>query len=101
MRDRLPVICSAPKVLKKFAKRAYDFEDAHEQAVDAGADSAPYRKACNVPAVGREAGSGEDSRTDARARHGKKVEFELDKIARRIEVVRGKLKSDKVNFQWY
>ena len=44
IRNRLPVICSAPKALKKFANRAYDFEDAYEQAVDAGADSTPYKK---------------------------------------------------------
>ena len=44
VRDRLPVICSAPKILKKFANKTYDFEDAYEQAVDAGVDSAPYRK---------------------------------------------------------
>ena len=43
-RDRLPEICSVPKVLKKFANRAHDFEKAYEGAVDAGADSTPYKK---------------------------------------------------------
>ena len=94
IRDRLPVICSAPKVLKKFANRAYDFEDAHEQAVDAGADSAPYRKLAAFrqwiakPEVATNLG-----RTQGETR--KKIEFELDKLARRIEVVRGKLKPKK------
>ena len=90
VRNRLPVICSAPKVLKKFAKRVYDFEDAHEQAVDAGADSAPYRRLATFrqwiakPEVARTLG-----RTQGQTR--KKIEFELDKLARRIQVVRGQL----------
>lgn len=90
VRNRLPVICSAPKVLKKFAKRAYDFEDAHEQAVDAGGDSAPYRRLATFrqwiakPEVARTLG-----RTQGQTR--KKIEFELDKLARRIQVVRGQL----------
>ena len=90
VRDRLPVICSAPKVLKKFAKRVYDFEDAHEQAVDAGADSAPYRRLVTFrqwiakPEVARTL-----ARTQGQTR--KKIEFELDKLARRIDVVRGRL----------
>ena len=94
IRDRLPVICSAPKVLKKFANSAYDFEDAHEQAVDAGADSAPYRKLAAFrqwiakPEVAANLG-----RTQGETR--KKIEFELGKLARRIEVVRGKLKPKK------
>ena len=90
VRDRLPVICSAPKVLKKFAKKVYDFEDAHEQAVDAGADSAPYRRLVTFrqwiakPEVARTL-----ARTQGQTK--KKIEFELDKLARRIDVVRGKL----------
>lgn len=92
VRDRLPVICSAPKVLKKFANRTYTFEDAYEQAVDAGADSTPYKKLANFrqwlakPEVVKILG-----RTEGETR--KKIEFELDKLVARVEVVRGKLKS--------
>ena len=91
IRDRLPVICAAPKVLKKFANRAYDFEDAHEHAVDAGADSTPYKKLATFqrwlarPGVATALG-----RTQGETR--KKIEYALDKIARQVEAVRGKLK---------
>ena len=92
IRDRLPVVCSAPKVLKKFANRTYAFEEAHEQAVNAGADSTPYRKLSTFrqwlakPEVAETLGH-----TQGETR--KKIEFELDKLAGRIEAVRGKLKS--------
>ncbi len=92
IRERLPVICSAPKVLKKFANRAYDFEEAHEHAVDAGADSTPYKKLSTFqkwlakPEVATALG-----RTQGETR--RKIEYALDKIARRAEVVRGKLTS--------
>ena len=92
IRDRLPVICSAPKVLKKFAKGAYDFEDAHEHAVDAGADSAPYRKLANFrqwlakPEVAKTL-----SRTKGETL--KKIKYELNKLAGRTEALRSKLNS--------
>ena len=89
IRDRLPVICSAPKVLKKFVNRVFDFEDAHEHAVDAGADSAPYKKLAAFrqwlakPEVAKAL-----SRTQGETR--KKIEFELDKLANRVVTVRRK-----------
>ena len=91
IRNRLPVICSAPKALKKFANRAYDFEDAYKQAVAAGADSTPYKKLVTFrqwlakPAVATALG-----RTQGETR--KKIEYELDKLAGRVKVVLGKLK---------
>lgn len=39
LRDQLPIICSAPKVLAKFVAGTYDFTDAYEAAVQAGGDS--------------------------------------------------------------
>ncbi|HVT37657.1 MAG TPA: ParB N-terminal domain-containing protein [Gemmatimonadaceae bacterium] len=45
LRDKLPVICSGPsKVITKFATGKLDFDEAHEAAVDAGGDNAPYQK---------------------------------------------------------
>ena len=91
VRDRLPVICSAPKTLRKFANGAYDFEDAHEQAVEAGADSAPYKKLARFrqwiakPEVAVALGQ-------AQGETRKKIQFELDKLAGRVEAVQGKLK---------
>ncbi|MDD9996697.1 MAG: hypothetical protein OXQ89_03025 [Rhodospirillaceae bacterium] len=91
VRDRLPLICSAPKVLKKFAKEAYDFEDAHDRAVDAGADSAPYKKLATFRQwLARPEVVVGLSHIQGQTR--KKVEYELDKIAARVVFVRGKLK---------
>ena len=93
VRDRLPVICSAPKILKKFTNKTYDFEDAHEQAVNAGADSTPYRKLNSFrqwlakPEVARALG-----KTQGETR--KKIEFELDKLVRKAEAVLNKLKTE-------
>lgn len=90
VRDRLPVVCSAPKTLKKFATGTYDFEESHEQAVEAGADSAPYKRLAKFrlwlakheaeAALGR-----------ARGETRKKIQFELDKLAKRIETLRRKM----------
>ena len=91
IRDRLPVICSARRVLRKFSNGAYDFEDAYDCAVDEGADSQPYKKLLTFrrwlvkqeaeEALGRIQGPTRD-----------KVRFELDKIVRRIGTLRGRLK---------
>lgn len=91
VRDRLPVICAAPKSVQKFAAGGFDFEEAHEHAVEAGADSTPYKKLARFrqwlakPEV--EAALGR-----AQGETRKKIQFELDKLAGRVEAVRGKLK---------
>jgi hypothetical protein len=92
VRDRLPVICSAQKTLVKFATRGFDFEDAHEHAVEAGADSAPYKKLAKFrqwlvkPEV-------EAALSRAQGETRKKIRFELDKLSGRVEAVRSKLRS--------
>jgi DNA-binding transcriptional ArsR family regulator len=92
VRDRLPVICLAPKTLQKFATRNLDFEDAHEHAVDSGADSTPYRKLAKFrqwladPEV-------ETALSRAQGETRKKIMFELDKLVGRVEAVRNKLKT--------
>lgn len=91
VRDRLPVICAAPKALQKFVTSAYDFEDAHEHAVEAGADSAPYKKLAKFRQwLARPEVEATLSRAQGETR--KKIQFELDKLAGRVEAVRGKLK---------
>ena len=91
VRDRLPVICSAPKTLQKFAAKAYDFDDAHESAVESGADSTPLKKLAKFrqwlaqPEV-------EVALGKAQGETRKKIQFELDKLSSRVEAVRGKLK---------
>ena len=94
VRDQLPVICSSPKILQKFATQVYDFADAHESAVDSGADSAPYKKLAKFrqwlakPEV-------EVALGKAQGETRKKIEFELVKLSSRVEAVRGKLKPKK------
>ena len=44
VRDKLTVLCKAPKPLKKFKAREYDFQEGYEWAVETGADSSPYAK---------------------------------------------------------
>jgi hypothetical protein len=91
VRDRLPVICSAPRAVQKFAGRAYDFEDAHEQAVEAGADSTPYKKLAKFRQwlAGPEVVS---TLVQAQGETRKKIEFEVDKLSTRLEQVRARLK---------
>lgn len=94
VRDKLPLICSAPKTLQKFASRSYDFDDALESAVESGADSTPYKKLSKFrqwlvkPEV-------ESAITRTQGETRKKIEFELDKLATRVEAMRSKLKSKK------
>lgn len=91
VRDRLPVICSAPKALQKFATKIYGFEDSHEQAVEAGADSAPYKKLAKFRQwLAKPDVEGALGRAQGETR--KKIQFELDKLAGRIDAVRIKLK---------
>lgn len=91
VRDRLPVVCSAPKSLQKFATNAYDFDAAHEHAVEAGADSSPYKKLAKFrqwlarPEV--EAALGK-----AQGETRKKIEFELEKLHGRVGAVSSKLR---------
>jgi hypothetical protein len=92
VRDRLPVICSAPKTLVKFATKAYGFEDAHEHAVEAGADNAPYKKLAKFRQwLARPEVEAMLSRAQGETR--KKIEFELAKLVGRVEAVRNKLKT--------
>jgi hypothetical protein len=45
LRDQLPTVCGAPIILKRFAEGKLSLKEAHERAVDSGADSVPYKKA--------------------------------------------------------
>jgi hypothetical protein len=51
VRDRLPIICAAPKVLKRFHDKVYDFEEAYDHAIAAGGDAlaAAFRPLRLVP----------------------------------------------------
>ena len=79
VRDKLTVICKAPKPLKRFTAGEYDFEEAYDWAVEAGADHTPYAKLAKFRkwlatqetelALGR---TGGETRS--------KIEFELKKL---------------------
>ncbi|WP_085035724.1 ParB N-terminal domain-containing protein, partial [Ensifer aridi] len=90
IRDRLPVVCSASKALQKFASRTLSFEDAHDHAVEAGADSTPLKKLAKFRQwlVRPE--------TEAALNHPQgetrnKILFELDKLSGRIDVLNHKI----------
>ena len=91
IRDRLKIICTASKVLNKFANGKYNFENAYESAVDAGADSTPLKK---LNAFRQWLAKPEVAKTLCRSQDETraKIEYELRKISLRIDVVRGKLK---------
>ena len=91
VRNRLPVVCSVPRVLKKFAKETHGFEEAYEQAIDAGADSTPYKR---LAAFRQWLAKPEVAETLARTQGEtrKKIEFELNRLTRRVEAVRDKLR---------
>jgi hypothetical protein len=44
VRDRLPIICAAPRALKKFCEEKYDFEEACEHAIAGGGSNAAYKR---------------------------------------------------------
>ena len=94
VRDRLPVICAAPKVVRKFAKGGLDFEDAHEQAVEGGADTAPLKKVKNF----RNWLARSDVKKALAQLQGeprKKVEYEFKKLEVLTAQVKDRLQSEK------
>jgi hypothetical protein len=89
LRDQLPIVCGSQTILKKFADGKLTLEEAHERAVDSGADSVPYKKA----AAFRRWITEQDIDSTMAAcpqRVLDKLLFELDKIAVRIAVLRKK-----------
>lgn len=82
VRDELPAICSAPKVLKKFAERRIDFSNAFEEAEDFGADS-PALKRLRKFRDWLGSAEAEASLMDSSDEAMKKINFELQKIKQR------------------
>ena len=92
IRDRLPIVCSAPgKALQKFATGAQTFEDAFEDAVEAGGDSVHYKKLARFRQWLAKVDVEEDV-THAQGQIRDKIRFELDKLAKRVETLRTKLR---------
>jgi hypothetical protein len=89
LRDQLPTVCGSQAILKRFAEGKLTLEDAHERAVDSGADSVPYKKASafrrwiTQPDI-------ESTLTDCAPRVREKLLYELEKISVRIAALKKK-----------
>ena len=90
VRDRLPHICAVPKTLRKFVKGERDFETAHEDAVASGADDGALKKLTRFRGWLNRPEAGESMRmTTGETR--KKIEFELQKLERKVAALRKSL----------
>lgn len=79
VRDKLPIICKAPRPLRRFTAGDYDFEEAYDWAVEAGADSTPYAKLAKFRKwLATKETEQALSRTGGETRN--KIEFELKKL---------------------
>ena len=88
IRDRLPMICDAsPKVLKKFATGSIDFEEAYEEALEAGGDDENYKRLKRFRAWLAKSEVGEA----LFATENKKIQYELNKLHTRIASLRKRL----------
>ncbi|MDE2839837.1 MAG: hypothetical protein OXM03_04340 [Chloroflexota bacterium] len=79
VRDKLTVICKAPRPLRKFKTGKYNFEEAYAWAVEAGADSTPYAKLAKFRKwLAAQQTERDLGRTGGETR--KKIEYELKKL---------------------
>ena len=79
VRDKLTVICKAPKPLRRFTAEEYRFEEAYDWAIEAGADSTPYAKLAKFRKwLATQETEQSLGRTGGETR--KKIEFELKKL---------------------
>ena len=79
IRDKLKIICKAKKQLRKFTTGEYDFAEAYDFAVGAGADSTPYARLAKFRKwLATQETERMLCRTGGETR--KKIEFELNKL---------------------
>ena len=98
IRDQLPVVCKAPRVLKKFANQQVGLDDAFNDARHAGGDSVELSKIKRFRAWIGEA-SALDDILDHNPGVRQKMEYELGKLETRISSVRDQLNKLKVDEQ--
>lgn len=89
VREQLPVICKAPKILKKFRDQSYDFVDAYQLAVDAGVDSGPYKRLAEFRRW-LDKPETTDALIKAKGEAKKRIGFELAKLKRSMETIHRK-----------
>ncbi len=94
IRDQLPTICQAPKILKKFSRGDVDIEEAYTDARYAGGDSVELSKVkrfsswlCEPDVL--------DEMADHNPGVRQKIDFELKKIEARISAIRKQLEKLK------
>jgi hypothetical protein len=92
LRDQLPTICSAPKVLAKFVKDSANFTKAYDSAVSAGGENTTlnqikrFRQLITKPDI-------EAALLDGEVRIQKNAIFELQKISTRLKALLVKLQA--------
>jgi len=95
IRDQIPIICQAPKILKKFARGDIDVGEAFADARHAGGDSVELSKVKRFRTW-----LCESDTLDEMAEHNpgvrQKIDFELKKIEARISTIREQLGKSKV-----
>ena len=96
IRDQLPTVCQAPKILKKFVKGNLDIGDAYADARHAGGDSVELSRVkrfrswiCEPDVLDEMAGHNPGVR--------QKIDFELKKIEARISTIRRQLEKSKAH----
>lgn len=93
LREQLPLICTVPKILKKFVAGNYDFSEAFDAAVQAGGDSAhlrtvkKFRDWVTRPRI-------EERLLDYDGKIRDSIVFELHKIEARVRYLLKKLDPD-------
>ena len=96
IRDQIPTICQAPKILKKFARGDLDMDEAFTDAKHAGGDSIELSKVKRFRAW-----ISEPEILDEMAEHNpgvrQKIDFELKKIEARIATIREQLGKSKAS----
>lgn len=84
VRDKLAVLCKAPRQLKKFKTGEYSFQEGYEWAVEAGADSTPYSRLNSFRKwLASQETEKAFARTGGETRH--KLKYELNKLAPLVE----------------
>jgi len=92
VRDRLPIICTASaKIVKKFAAGGLTFEDAYEDAIEAGGDCEPYKRLNKFRQWIAKA-EVEEALDHTQGQTRDKIIFELESLGRRVQALRGKFR---------
>jgi hypothetical protein len=91
VRDELPHICMAKKVLQRFVGGRVGFEDACEQARDSGTDNVPYRRFVRFREFIVEPSLEERLLTTEQGMRRRCI-FELEKIEKRVKWLTARLR---------